>query len=65
VVRTSWGKENYEIDSPNKNADAVEARSWITLDAAKKLLAAVVRILTAEEVCDHKRVPAGGICCKS
>jgi Zn-dependent M28 family amino/carboxypeptidase len=40
VVRTSWGKENNEIDSPNKNADAVEARSWITLDAAKKLLAA-------------------------
>jgi len=40
VVRTSWGKENYEIDSPNKNADAVEVRSWITLDAAKKLLAA-------------------------
>src|SRR6266436_1341084 len=40
VVRTSWGKENYEIDSPNKNADTVEARSWITLDAAKKLLAA-------------------------
>ena len=40
VVRTSWGKENYEIDSPNKNADAVEARSWITLDTAKKLLAA-------------------------
>src|SRR5262249_19730538 len=40
VVKTSWAKENYEIDSPNKNADAVEARSWITLDAAKKLLAA-------------------------
>jgi hypothetical protein len=40
VVRTSWGKENYEIDSPNKNGDAVEARSWIPLDAAKKLLAA-------------------------
>jgi len=40
VVRTSWGKENYEIDSPNKNADALEARSWITLDAAKKLLTA-------------------------
>src|SRR5712691_7037944 len=40
VVRTSWGKENYEIDSPNKNADAVAARSWTTLDAAKKLLAA-------------------------
>jgi len=39
VVRTSWGKENYEIDSPNKNADAVEVRSWITVDAVKKLLA--------------------------
>ncbi len=39
VVRTSWGKENYEIDSPNKNMDAVEARSWITLDSARKLLA--------------------------
>jgi len=39
VVRTSWGKENYEIDSPNKNMDAVGARSWITLDTAKKLLA--------------------------
>src|SRR5215813_7648856 len=24
VVRTSWAKENYEIDSPNKNMDAVE-----------------------------------------
>jgi Zn-dependent M28 family amino/carboxypeptidase len=40
VVKTSWGKENYEIDSPNKNADAVQARSWITVDSAKKLLAA-------------------------
>ncbi len=39
VVKTSWGKENYEIDSSNKNVDAVEARSWITLDTAKKLLA--------------------------
>src|SRR5438034_2337729 len=39
VVKTSWAKENYEIDSPNKNMDAVEVRSWITLDAAKKLLA--------------------------
>jgi Zn-dependent M28 family amino/carboxypeptidase len=40
VVKTSWGKENYEIDSPNKNVDAVEARSWITVDAARKLFAA-------------------------
>jgi Zn-dependent M28 family amino/carboxypeptidase len=39
VVDTSWAKENYEIDAPNKNMDAVEVRSWITLDVAKKLLA--------------------------
>ena len=39
VVKTSWAKENYEIDAPDKNAGAVKARSWITLDAAKKLLA--------------------------
>src|SRR5881394_2565331 len=38
VVRTSWAKENYEIDAPNKNMDTVPVRSWITLDAAKKLL---------------------------
>src|SRR6266545_548309 len=39
VVKTSWAKENYEIDAPDKNVEAVKARSWITLDAAKKLLA--------------------------
>jgi Zn-dependent M28 family amino/carboxypeptidase len=39
VVRSSWGKENFELDNPNKNTDAVSARSWITLDVAKKLLA--------------------------
>ena len=39
VVKTSWAKENYEIDAPDKNINAVKARSWITLDAAKKLLA--------------------------
>jgi Zn-dependent M28 family amino/carboxypeptidase len=39
VVRSSWGKENFELDNPNKNMDAVLARSWITLDVAKKLLA--------------------------
>jgi len=39
VVRSSWGKENCELDNPNKNMDAVSARSWVTLDVAKKLLA--------------------------
>jgi Zn-dependent M28 family amino/carboxypeptidase len=60
VVRTSWGKENYEIDSPNKNADAVKARSWITLDAAKKLLAACGRDFDAlkESAITNKFRPA-------
>src|SRR5438874_2956249 len=39
VVRSSWPKENFELDSPDKNMGAVSARSWITLDVAKKLLA--------------------------
>jgi Zn-dependent M28 family amino/carboxypeptidase len=38
VVRTSWSKENFELDDPDKNKDAVAVRSWITLDVAKKLL---------------------------
>jgi Zn-dependent M28 family amino/carboxypeptidase len=37
VVRSSWGKENFELDNPNKNMDAVSARSWITLEIAKQL----------------------------
>jgi len=39
VVRSSWSKENFELDNPNKNMDAVSARSWITFDVAKKLFA--------------------------
>ena len=39
VVRSSWGKENFELDNPNKNMEAVSARSWITLDVAKKIVA--------------------------
>ncbi len=39
VVRTSWSKENFELDNPDKNIGAVQARSWITLDVARKLLA--------------------------
>jgi Zn-dependent M28 family amino/carboxypeptidase len=39
VVRTSWSNENFELDAPDKNVNAVSVRSWITLDVAKKLLA--------------------------
>src|SRR5687767_11607155 len=39
VVISSWGKENFEIDARDKNKEAVQIRSWIALEAAKKLLA--------------------------
>ncbi|MEP6685980.1 MAG: M28 family peptidase [Verrucomicrobiota bacterium] len=39
VVKTSWAKENFELDAADKNKDAVQVRSWITLDVAKQLLA--------------------------
>src|SRR5207245_6688002 len=39
VVKTSWAKENFELDRPSKNMDVIEVRSWITLDVARKLLA--------------------------
>ena len=39
VVKSSWSRENFELDNPDKNMGAVSARSWITLDVAKKLLA--------------------------
>ena len=39
VVKSSWSKENFELDSPDKNMGAVQARSWITEDVARKLLA--------------------------
>lgn len=39
VVKSSWSTENFELDNPDKNMGAVEARSWITFDVAKKILA--------------------------
>lgn len=39
VVQMSWAKENIELDAPDKNLHAVPVRSWLKLDAAKKLLA--------------------------
>ena len=39
VVKLSWARENFAIDAPDKNMDAVPVRSWITLDVAKKLFA--------------------------
>ncbi|HVF66919.1 MAG TPA: M28 family metallopeptidase [Pyrinomonadaceae bacterium] len=40
VVSGSWGRENFDIVSPDKNASRVGVESWITLDRAKELFAA-------------------------
>ena len=40
VVRGSWGRENFDIVRPDKNAGRVGVESWITLDRAKELFAA-------------------------
>src|SRR5207302_2012544 len=39
VVKTSWAKENFELDVPDKNAGAVSVRSWMSIDVGKKLTA--------------------------
>lgn len=38
VVQTSWAREIFEINAPDKNLGAVPVRSWISLDRAKELL---------------------------
>jgi Zn-dependent M28 family amino/carboxypeptidase len=40
VVSGSWGRENFDIVSPDNNASRVGVESWITLDKAKELFAA-------------------------
>jgi Zn-dependent M28 family amino/carboxypeptidase len=40
VVSGSWGRENFDIVSPDNNAGRVGIESWITLDRAKELFAA-------------------------
>ncbi|MBE7211431.1 MAG: M28 family peptidase [Gluconacetobacter diazotrophicus] len=39
VVRSSWAKETFVVNAPDKNMGAVPVRSWITLDVARMLLA--------------------------
>ena len=66
VVRSSWSKENFELDNPNKNMDAVSARSWITLDVAKKLFADSGQDFDApQEICDRQKFSTCGAECQS
>jgi hypothetical protein len=40
VVSGSWGRENFDIQTPDKNMNRVAVESWITTDRAKELFAA-------------------------
>jgi Zn-dependent M28 family amino/carboxypeptidase len=40
VVSGSWGRENFEIQTPDKNMSRVAVESWIHLDRAKELFKA-------------------------
>lgn len=40
VVKGSWGRENFDTQNANKNADRAKIEAWMTLDRAKELFAA-------------------------
>jgi Zn-dependent M28 family amino/carboxypeptidase len=40
VVSGSWSRENFDVQTPNKNMDRAAIEGWITLDRAKELLTA-------------------------
>jgi Zn-dependent M28 family amino/carboxypeptidase len=43
VVVTSWSRENFELNAPDRNAGHVALSGWLTLDATKKLFTACGR----------------------
>jgi Zn-dependent M28 family amino/carboxypeptidase len=40
VVSGSWSRENFDVQTPNKNMDRAAVEGWITLDRAKELMSA-------------------------
>lgn len=40
VVSGSWGRENFDVRSPDGNADRVPVESWVTEDVARRLVGA-------------------------
>src|SRR3989440_234708 len=40
VVKGSWGRENFDIQNANGNADRAKVEAWMTLDRAKELFSA-------------------------
>ena len=39
VVGGSWGRENFDLDTPDQNTGRVAVEGWLTLDTAQRLLA--------------------------
>ncbi len=37
VVKSSWGRENFDIQTPDKNMSRIGVESWMSLDKAKEL----------------------------
>ncbi|HEX8130421.1 MAG TPA: M28 family metallopeptidase [Pyrinomonadaceae bacterium] len=40
VVSGSWSRENFDVQTPNKNMDRAAVEGWITLERAKELMTA-------------------------
>ncbi len=47
VVGGSWGRENFDLVTPDKNAGRVAVEGWLTLDTTKQLLTAAGRSFDA------------------
>jgi Zn-dependent M28 family amino/carboxypeptidase len=47
VVKSSWGRENFDIQTPDRNMSRVGVESWITWDKARELFAASGKDLDA------------------
>jgi Zn-dependent M28 family amino/carboxypeptidase len=63
VVSGSWGRENFDLQRPDKNKDRVPVETWIHLDKAKELLKACGKdfdeLKKAALSKDFKPVPLG------
>jgi Zn-dependent M28 family amino/carboxypeptidase len=64
VVGGSWGRENFDLVTPDKNASRVAVEGWMTLDFSKQLLAAAGQnfdtLKAAAVRRDFKPVPLAG-----
>ena len=63
VVVNSWGRENFDLDTPDRNTNEVAVAGWISLDRARRLTAAAGHDLDALKQAalrrDFRPVPLG------